>query len=364
MRVAVIGAGIVGSCVGWQLARRGAQVVLIDAGAPGGGVTNWTFSWLNASNKTRTREYFDLNVAGLSAHRELVADLGSDGWWHPTGQLRWAGTPAGAQSLRRVADLLRSWGYDAEIWAAERAGRLLEPAVRFPGRDTEVVFCRGEGWIAGRDLVSQVIGDAVRLGAEARFGTPVTSLVMTDGQVREVVLASGERWPVDAVVNAAGPAAREIAGLVGRAVPMLDEPGFVARVRCDRVPVRRVVHAPRVALRPDGGDQVVLHSEEIDALIETGADEADLAGRLCRLAVEVVPELSTAELVGAKVAWRPIPGDGFPSVGSVDGLAGYYEAVTHSGITLGAVVGRALAQEIMDGTVDPLMRPYRPGRFG
>ena len=68
------------------------------------------------------------------------------------------------------------------------------------------------------------------------------------------------------------------------------------------------------------------------------------------------------ELAEARIAWRPIPADGFPSVGAASGVRGYYEAVTHSGITLGAIVGRVLAQEIIDGTVDDLIAAYRPDR--
>lgn len=63
------------------------------------------------------------------------------------------------------------------------------------------------------------------------------------------------------------------------------------------------------------------------------------------------------------MSWRPIPGDGFPSVGGLDELNGYFEAVTHSGITLGLVVGRLVAEEIIDGTVNELIKPYRPERF-
>jgi glycine/D-amino acid oxidase-like deaminating enzyme len=44
-RVAVIGVGILGASVGWNLSRHGAKVVFIDAGRPGEGVTNWSFSW-------------------------------------------------------------------------------------------------------------------------------------------------------------------------------------------------------------------------------------------------------------------------------------------------------------------------------
>ena len=168
---------------------------------------------------------------------------------------------------------------------------------------------------------------------------------------------------VDAVVNAAGPAAHKVAQLVGRTLPMRDEPGLLDRVRCEKVPVRRVMHAPHVELRPDGPGRVVLHSREIDALIDPDSNLAELSHRLCRLAGDVAPTLCDAELIEAMIAWRPVPVDGFPSVGRVDDLAGYYEAVTHSGITLGPIIGRLLTQEIIDGTVDTLIAPYRPSRF-
>ncbi|MDP8974517.1 MAG: FAD-binding oxidoreductase, partial [Actinomycetota bacterium] len=44
-------------------------------------------------------------------------------------------------------------------------------------------------------------------------------------------------------------------------------------------------------------------------------------------------------------------------------LPGYYEAVTHSGVTLGPLLGRLLAQEILSGEVDDLISPFRPDRF-
>ena len=144
---------------------------------------------------------------------------------------------------------------------------------------------------------------------------------------------------------------------------MRDEPGLVARVQCDRVPIRRAMHAPRVELRPDGGNRVVLHSREIDAQIGSIVDTTELSERLHRLAVDVVPSLGTSKIIEARVARRPIPIDGFPAVGGVDNVGGYYEAITHSGISLGVIVGRLLAREIIDGTVDELVATYRPGRL-
>src|ERR1700749_3158502 len=116
MRVAVIGTGVIGAAVGWHLSRSGAEVLFLDRGEPGTGVSDWTFAWVNASNKTQTREYFALNLAGMSAHRRLAARFGADGWWYPTGHLRWADSDAASEALRAKASQLASWGYDVELW--------------------------------------------------------------------------------------------------------------------------------------------------------------------------------------------------------------------------------------------------------
>jgi glycine/D-amino acid oxidase-like deaminating enzyme len=363
MRIGVIGVGIVGASVGWHLVKRGVDVVMIDAGQPGGGVTSWSFSWVNASNKTVTKEYFDLNVAGMAAHRDLAAVLGPGEWWHPSGHIRWFDDSDRVDELRNLVDLLRSWGYEAAVWEADRARRLLEPDVDFPSHETPVAVFGDEGWVQGRSLVDRLVRDAEKHGAELRIGSTVTGITLRDDLAGEITLAGGQRLEVDSVVNAAGPAGAQIAALVGRVLPMRHEPGIVARVRCERVPIRRAMHSPHVELRPDGENLMVVHSREIDAFIDQGHDPQELAKRLRQLAVEVVPALSACELVGSNVVMRPIPVDGFPSIGAVDGLEGYYEAISHSGITLGIILGRLLSREIVEGTVDRLLRGFRPGRF-
>jgi glycine/D-amino acid oxidase-like deaminating enzyme len=364
MRIGVIGVGIVGASVAWHLARQGVEVVMIDAGRPGEGVTNWSFSWVNASNKTETREYFDLNVAGMAAHRDLAAALGPGAWWHPTGHIRWFDDFGRTDALQNLVGLLASWGYDATVWPADKARRLLEPDVEFPADDTPVAVFGEEGWLHGRSLVIRLVREAQNHGAELWTDSTVTGITLHDGGASELALAGGRRCEVDAVVNAAGPAGAQIAALVGRVLPMRHEPGMVARLRCQELPIGRAMHSPHVELRPEGDDRVVIHSREIDARIDQGGEPQELAIRLRGLAVDMVPALAASALVGSKVAMRPIPGDGFPSVGAVDGLGRYYEAIAHSGITLGIIIGRLLAREIVEGTVDELLRPFRPGRFG
>jgi glycine/D-amino acid oxidase-like deaminating enzyme len=228
--------------------------------------------------------------------------------------------------------------------------------------EVPVVFYPDEGWVQGRHLVGRLVGQAVAAGAERRFGVEVREI--GEGDVRAVVLSDGSRVDVDVVVNAAGPNAFRVAGLVGRRLPMLREPGVIARVGCGSVPIRRVMHAPRIAMRPDGDTSMLLHSIEIDALIDKGGDEPEELARLLReSARHVLPGLDDSRVLGARVVDRPIPEDGFPSVGAVPSVPGYYEAVSHSGVTLAAVIGRLLASEIVTGTRDELLADFRPERF-
>ncbi|MEW9550138.1 NAD(P)/FAD-dependent oxidoreductase [Nonomuraea sp. NPDC050783] len=360
----VVGVGILGAGVGWHLTRHGVEVVLVDAGRPGEGVTDWSFSWVNASNKTARRSYFELNVAGMAAHRELAATIGPDSWWYPSGHLRWAGDPAAEASLLETAGLLADWGYRVETYTGAEARRRLEPALAVPG-DAPVVFYPDEAWVHGRHLVARLVGQAVATGARHRFGTAVRDIgTGADGSVRTVTLSDGSRLDADAVVNAAGPDAAHVAALVDRHLPMRREPGFIARIGCAPVaPVHRAMHAPHVEIRPDGDASVVLHSREIDALIDTGEEPAELARLLHASARRAVPALGASHVVRTRVAYRPVPADGFPSVGAVPSVPGYYEAVSHSGITLGAVIGRLLASEIVNGTRDELLADFHPERF-
>src|SRR4028118_1147708 len=65
LRIAVIGAGIVGASVAFRLARsREARVWVVDQSLPGSGTTSASFAWANANAKT-PRDYFELNRGGL-----------------------------------------------------------------------------------------------------------------------------------------------------------------------------------------------------------------------------------------------------------------------------------------------------------
>ena len=124
-----------------------------------------------------------------------------------------------------------------------------------------------------------------------------------------------------------------------------------------------------IAMRPDGPGRILI-ALDVDAVAELqglpyGPLPVDhpLVGRVMTLAANAAPSLAVAQPTEAIIAPRPMPADGYPSVGSVPGIPGYFEAITHSGVTLAPLIGRALAAEILGQPPYPLLAPYRPDRF-
>lgn len=362
MRVVVIGAGVIGAAVAFRLVEAGASVTLVDQGAPGGGTTSTSFAWLNANAKP-PRAYHDLNVAGVHAHFRLRDALGEGPWLHASGNVQCAVGPA-ADRLAAHVEHLRAWAYPAErIDAAQAAA--LEPDVRWPA-EPGAVFAHFplEGWAHGPTLVRCLVDAATVRGALLYAGAGVAALAPA-GRGWRATLASGRAAEADAVVIAAGRWSDRVAALAGVQLPLAPTCGLLAVTGSVERGPRGVVTLPDFHMRPDGDDRIVLQADDTDAMVgpETPPDPA-LPG--CALLLErarrALPALAEVPIVEARVGIRSLPADSFPVVGPVPGRDGVYLAVTHSGMTLGPLLGELVAAELARGASSPALAPFRPAR--
>lgn len=370
MQVIVIGAGVLGSSLAWRLAQRGAQVTLVERGGAAAGTTGSSFSWYNANQK-RPEDYFRLNLAGMEAHQALEDELGGAPWRHPGGNLVWV---AGGQWMdsgedsgdleQRVAELQR-WRYPAE-WLTRTEAAELEPRLVIEESVERLAYFPSEGWVDGPVLAGAMVERARALGATMRFGCQVTVIEEAGGRVVGVRLANGELIAAGLVVNCAGPWAGHIAGLAGRTLPLAPTLGFVTRVSgVDPGALSRVVHAPEVHLRPDGGGLLAIHHHDADAALTAGETPNAWAETLVQRLRNYLPEAAANARVSRwTVATRPIPVDGRTSAGLLPELPGYAEIVTHSAITMGPLLAQLMAAELVAGEQSALLANFRPARFG
>jgi glycine/D-amino acid oxidase-like deaminating enzyme len=365
-RIAVIGAGAVGSVVSYRLAQAGANVTIIDQHHPGWGTSGNSFAWLNSFGKT-PRYYHQLNVRSIREHQDLASELNGT-WIHLHGGIAWERTdnPERNARLKERAKALHQWGYRVEVVSPQEVTSNLEPDLHIdPGNVEEVYITPIEGWINAIGLCHAAVSEAVRRYNATFRKDEVIGFGQAQGTINAVKLASGETLEVDAVINASGPSAARIADMAGIDLPITRQPGLLIVSAPAPVHLKHVVHTPDLNLRDDGGWRVMIHGEDFD---EQVADEHRLelsdpfVTRAMERAAEAVPNLKGIEAEGVRVGVRPMPNDGHPIIGFDPEVAGFYHTVMHSGITLCAAVGNLVTEDLM-GTAPPELEPFRIERF-
>jgi glycine/D-amino acid oxidase-like deaminating enzyme len=367
--VVVAGAGVVGAALAARLAGLGCRVSLVDAGHPGAGTSGTTFGWVNANAKL-PRAYFDLNVAGMEAHRRAL-DEGRAPWLRATGHLEWAAGDAARAALAARAERLGAWGY-AVRQLSTREARELEPDLVLDGSAGDLTLYPDEGFAHPLVLLGHLLRESGEHGATLRTDARVVGFDIEGDRVCAAVLASGERLPADAVACCSGRWSGEVAALAGVALPLapaeLGSPavGLIGVTSPVPAALSRVVSAPGLNLRPDGGGRLMLHAPDLDAGVSPETPPAPAAAEgalLLERARAVLRRLDGARLESLRVGVRPLPADGLSVAGWAPGVEGLYLLVTHSGITLAPVLGELAAREIAAGADEALLRPFRPGRF-
>jgi glycine/D-amino acid oxidase-like deaminating enzyme len=358
--VAVVGLGIVGASAVYAAAWAGARVLALDAGTPGGGTSGTSFAWLNSVRK-EPDAYHRLNAAGMTAHRELSRELGGDAGYHDGGSLEWADGGDAEHELRERVHRLSARGYPAEWISCERATEL-EPGLAIPEHVREVAFFAADAWLDAPRLIGRLLAAASARGADVRAGKAVRSLRTRGDRVEALVVDDGEVTARSALV-CVGPATQAFLEPLGVAIPVGRVPGLLTVTSRPAAALGRVVHAPGIHLRPDAGGGLLLGAEDVDTLAANSGAPASLSALLLERAGRVFPGARQLRIVDSRIGVRPMPGDRHTIAGRIPGFTNAWLIATHSGITLGPLLGRLIADEIIRDKPSSALAPFRPERF-
>jgi len=353
----VIGAGVIGASVAQALARRGVAATVIDRAMPGSGASAATFGWINASF-AETADYFCLRAAAVEEYARLSRDMGAALPLCPGGSLWWE--EEGKAFDDHMAEML-AFGADVRaVGPAEFAQ--LAPAVATP--PARALYTPAEAAIDGVALTQALLDRAVGAGANLLIGPTVRALTHEGGTVTGVDTDFG-RFVADQVILATGAATPALLSPLGINLPVHTKPGLILHTRAVPPCLRPLILSPDIHVRQ--GAQGHLIAGEIFSGDGPGQHQITTAPQ--SLAHDLL--LRIGRLLGrddlridrVMLGARPVPGDGFPAIGAC-GPQGLFVAVMHSGVTLGPLVGRLLADEVDGGDLLPLLAAYRPTRFG
>ena len=346
----IIGAGITGAALAYQLSRRGDDVTIVSTHAIGGLASAASFGWLNASYFL-SHPHYHLRHQGLAAHRRLQTQLSG----LPT---TWAGClwyEATGDAQDETASDLTALGYPVQrLTRAQIADKL--PAL---GPVPEAaLFFPDEGQSDPATLARALITAS---GARVLRAT-VQAVTHAKGRATGAVTDIG---PMDAdrVILATGTATPALLQPCGYTLPMLKRPGLMIATNA-LPPICPVILAtPDQEVRQDSEGR--LHAP---ASAGHQSDSAEALGSFPVVVNATLQRLRALfpghdiHFAHQAMAMRPVPGDGLPVVGQGP-IPGLWVAVMHSGATLAPVVAELLAAEITGGADSPLLAGFRPARF-
>jgi glycine/D-amino acid oxidase-like deaminating enzyme len=365
-RVAVIGGGVLGVSSAYHLARRGAKVWLVTEGSLASGASGRSLSWLNAAG-VRSEYYHQFRMIGIDRYRTLSAREPTLDWLRFDGGLRW-GPPEDAQSLRQIHDHEVAHGYDSQLLTRD------EIVASIPGIDpaaipaSGAIWNPGEGWVDLPSLINYLISQLVKLDGEVITNAGRASVVIDAGRVAKIMTENRGTIMVEAALLATGSRTPEIAAGFGVTIPDATNTALLIKTHPVKTELRAVLNTPRASLRaiPNGGLAVDAGWTEsyIDVLADgTYRVPAETIDELLGEASQVLAGTPPLSAASYGIGQRPIPGDGEPVLGQLGDLEGLYVAFTHSGATLGLIVGELLGYEMTIGEPHPLLAPFSVRRF-
>lgn len=354
-QVVVIGGGIIGCSIAYELARRGAPVVVFDARAIGAGATQASAGVLAPYIETPQRgPLLDFAARGLAAYERFVADVVQDSGM-PV-EYRISGT------LEVSVDAASRAGAHAHgEWLDAAAALQLEPALAASVHGA--VLIPEHGYVAAPQLLEALSWAALKHGAQIEANRRIVSI-----EPRREALAvrseDGATWTAARIVLAVGSWASR-AGIdepAARAVRPVR--GQLLRLGWPSAPPRHVIWGPSCYAVP-WNDGTVLVGATVE---DVGYDErTTVAGvrDLLDAVTELLPAAWGARFLDARAGLRPATSDGLPIIGPSAAMPGVVYATGHyrNGILLAPLTAVLLADLILEGRLDPVLEPFAPGRF-
>lgn len=360
--VVIVGGGIIGCGIAYELATRGMPVTLIERGRIGGEA-----SWASAGifslphRPWQLPERVELGRISLEVYPSLVETLeemtgiGID--YRRPGEWAVAVDEEHALEEDAIAEWQRGLGLTVEDVSTDEA-RKLEPAL--PETLVRARFHPGVGSLSVHRLTQALAAAARQLGATVLEETPVGGLVRQGDRVTGVHLQDRDLH-ADVTLLASGAWTRLLGDTIGATLPTMPVKGqLIAFANAPRRPSRVISgHGGYVRPRLDGTTMVAATEEYkgFDKRI-TGDGVAWLLG----LARTLCPVLLEGEIAETWAGLRPGSETNDPLIGPVPGYDGLWVSAGHfrTGAKEGPGTAILVAEALTTGEVPDLLGAFAP----
>jgi len=357
----VVGAGIFGASVAYQLKKLGApRVLLIEKGsAAAAGTTSASAAIIRQHYSNQVLS--EITRESISILRDLEQERGkanlfkAAGWYFLIPENSLAGARDNVEMQRRA-------GIDTSL--APIDGIEGELPWLNPEGVAAVVHEPGSGYADPVNCTEALVEQFERLGGNTRFGTKCNALVRTGDRVAGV-MTDGGMFSANCTVNACGPWSSALAASAHIPLPIriFREQETIWQCRhAAQMPPSSISNAvDAIYLRPMGEGRYTIgrgfpkeYTEVDPESYDKRADDEVVQDILTRVQLRFPPFANAAYLNGFASLYDVTP-DWYPFVGVRSDVAGYADASGGSGhgFKLAPALGLRLAAWLWSGKVSP-----------
>ncbi len=362
MRCIVIGAGILGASAAYHLAKKGADVIIIDRkhrGQATDASAGMICPWLT---KRRNKAWYRLATDGARYFPELIRQLADDGetvtGYKQTGAIR---LEKDTDKLQEIYSLALKRRENAEEIGEVKLLSEKETLALFPFLDEgyQSVWISGAARVDGRAIRDSLLRAAEKNGATVISGT--ARLERSGNNVS--VYADDRKIKGDRIIVAAGAWASGLLSPLGLTCLFTFQKGQIIHLQMPDEntggwPV--VIPPGNKDILPFDAGKIVIGStheetEDFDLRITAGGMDDILSKALA-----VAPGLKEGEIAEIRVGFRPYTPNSLPVFGFIPGFDGLIAAngLGASGLTTAPFLGRQLAKLALDEEPDISVADY------
>ena len=361
----IVGGGIVGVSLAYQLAGTGTPVTLFEKNSLGSGTTAASIAQFIRYQESPNRAEHERRERSWEWYEPLI-DSG-EFEFDPIGTLHTASSKADMAHLRELQATYGEFGFASElVGPAELTDYGLDPD-RFAGG----LLVPEDGVLDPNEILQYMASEARECGAEIETGVAVTDVLVENGAVAGVETTDGIT-DAAVVINAAGPWAHEIDEMVGVSTPLRHTEGPIVVLQANRShPVPLTFFEDEVYVRQEGGSDLLAgrFARGYEDSTRFDPDHARPIEESFYLTVgDVVdryfPTLSDVRILNEWNGLRTVTPDGMPIVDET-AVDGYLLAVGMSGygVTTAPAIGELCGEWLQTGTKPDLLESLALDRF-
>jgi len=335
MKIAIIGGGVIGLSIAWEVTRRGHQAVVIEKSRLGRGAS-WAGAGIlppsNAATAIHPLEHLEARSDELHPEwaQRLKMETGIDTGFQTCGGLYLARTAGERASVLGRASEWKERAIEFHELSREKL------CDQFPALSQSVLdeamawWAPGETQLCNPHHVQALISACKKQGVELLENCGDSKFEYRDDTVQHIMIDPSSNSPktisADAYCLTAGPWSGEIASqILGRVLdpsrepdcdplPMLPVRGQMLLYKIDAAPFEAVVNEGTRYLVPRVDGHVLFGATIEEVGFDTSTTELGLAN-LKDHAASLLPQLPEARLVKTWAGLRPGTFDGFPYIG-------------------------------------------------